>query len=64
VISHSNVARQIAFRDYLREHPKDAQEYAALKMSLAKSNSKGMAEYLEGKQSYIERIIRTALRQG
>lgn len=63
-ISHSNVTRQIAFRDYMRDHPKDAQEYAVLKMRLAKSNSKGMAEYLEGKQNYIEGIIRTALPQG
>jgi GrpB-like predicted nucleotidyltransferase (UPF0157 family) len=63
-ISHSNVARQIAFRDYMRDHPKDAQEYVALKMRLARSNSKGMAEYLEGKQGYIERIIHTALAQG
>src|SRR5262245_50671901 len=63
-ISHSNVARQIAFRDYMRDHPKDAQEYATLKMSLAKSNSKGMAEYLEGKQKYIEAIIHKALSEG
>jgi GrpB-like predicted nucleotidyltransferase (UPF0157 family) len=63
-LSHSNVARQIAFRDYMRDHPKDAQEYAVLKMRLAKSNSKGMAEYLEGKQNYVEGIIHTALRQG
>ena len=35
---------------------KDAQEYATLKMRLATANSKGMAEYLEGKQNYIERI--------
>src|SRR5262245_23544974 len=52
-ISHSNVAHQIAFRDYMRDHPKDALEYTALKMRLAKSNSKGMAEYLEGKRNYI-----------
>lgn len=50
-ISHGNVARQIVFRDYMRNHPKDAQEYATLKMRLATSNSKGMAEYLEGKQA-------------
>ena len=63
-VSHSNVARQIAFRDYMRDHPQDAQEYAVLKMRLAESNSRGMVEYLEGKQNYIEGIIHTALRQG
>jgi GrpB-like predicted nucleotidyltransferase (UPF0157 family) len=63
-ISHSNVARQIAFRDYMRDHAEDAQEYAVLKMQLANSNSKGMEEYLKGKQSYIEKITRTALHQG
>jgi GrpB-like predicted nucleotidyltransferase (UPF0157 family) len=63
-ISHSNVARQIAFRDYMRDHPKDAKEYAALKMELAQSNSRGMAEYREGKQNYIEGIIYKALSEG
>jgi GrpB-like predicted nucleotidyltransferase (UPF0157 family) len=63
-ISHSNVARQIAFRDYMRDHQKEAQEYAELKVRLAKSNPKGMAEYLEGKRNYIEGIIHTALKHG
>lgn len=63
-IFHSNVARQIAFRDYMRDHHKDAQEYAELKLSLVQSNSMGMAEYLEGKRNYIEGIIQVALAQG
>jgi GrpB-like predicted nucleotidyltransferase (UPF0157 family) len=63
-IDHSNVARQMALRDYMRGQPKDAQECATLKMKLAKSNSRGMAEYLEGKQNYIERIIHKARSEG
>jgi len=63
-ISHSNCARQIAFRDYMRDHRKDAQEYAELKLRLAQSNSRGMAEYLEGKRNYIDAIIQVALTQG
>ena len=62
--SHSNVSRQIAFRDFMRDHPKDADEYAELKTRLAKSNTKGMAEYLDSKRSYIERIIYVAIAEG
>lgn len=62
--SHSNVSRQIAFRDFMRDHPKDADEYAELKTRLAKSNTKGIAEYLDSKRSYIERIIYVAIAEG
>ena len=57
-ISHSNVARQIAFRDYMRDLHKDAQQYAELKPRLAKSNSRGMAEYLEGKKTTSKELSR------
>ena len=48
----------------MRDHPKDADEYAELKTRLAKSNTKGMAEYLDSKRSYIERIIHVAIAEG
>jgi GrpB-like predicted nucleotidyltransferase (UPF0157 family) len=53
-ISHSNVVRQIAFRDYMRDHHKDAQEYAELKLRLAVSNSKRNGR-VPGRQKRLHR---------
>lgn len=55
--SHSNVRQQLAFRDYLRDHPEEAQAYSALKIQLAEHNTSGMAEYLAGKKDFIDRIV-------
>jgi len=63
-LSHENVRRQIAFRDYMRDHPREAREYQSLKSELAETNTTGMEEYLEGKREYIEGIIRTAFNKG
>ena len=62
--SHVNVCQQIVFRDYMRDHPEDARRYGELKIRLAEINTKGMAEYLDGKKDFIERIIETALDKG
>jgi GrpB-like predicted nucleotidyltransferase (UPF0157 family) len=61
---HRNVGRQLAFRDYLRDHPEDAREYEALKTRLAEANTDGIAQYLDGKRPYIEIIIQKALDEG
>ena len=61
---HSNIRRQLAFRDYLRDHPEDAREYEALKTRLAEANTDGIAQYLDGKRPYIERIIQKAFDGG
>jgi len=57
---HSNVGRQLAFRDYLRDHPDVARDYEALKSRLAGANAQGIAEYLEGKRPFIDRVIEKA----
>lgn len=62
--SHSTAYRLIIFRDYMRHHPGDAHTYTALKRRLAETNTIGMAEYLEGKQDFIERIIEKAIDKG
>ena len=48
----------------MRDHPEDARRYGELKIRLAEINTKGMAEYLDGKKDFIERIIETALDKG
>jgi GrpB-like predicted nucleotidyltransferase (UPF0157 family) len=61
-------ARTLAFRDYLRDHADQAQEYAALKSRLAKSFGLGdpisRERYTKEKSEFIEQIIRIALASG
>jgi GrpB-like predicted nucleotidyltransferase (UPF0157 family) len=48
---------QVLFRDYLIQHPALAEEYAALKTELAQHYSADREAYLEGKASFIERVL-------
>lgn len=59
-IAHPNVTEQIAFRDYLIQHPDQAQKYCRLKLELAASNTNGMLEYLNGKAPFISETLRLA----
>jgi GrpB-like predicted nucleotidyltransferase (UPF0157 family) len=51
----------IAFRDYLRQHPDLAPEYADLKLALARQFPGNRLAYLAGKNAFIRRIVRLAL---
>jgi gamma-glutamyl-gamma-aminobutyrate hydrolase PuuD len=48
--------RHLGFRDWLRIHPDDAADYAALKRALAASHGVDRAAYTEGKSDFIARI--------
>ncbi len=52
--------RHIAFRDYLRTHPKDAEDYARLKRSLAGKFSVDRETYTQAKADFIQEILRRA----
>ena len=57
--------RVLAFRDFLREHPNEANEYAELKRRLATLYRVSQSEdYSEAKGDYINAIIRRALAAG
>jgi GrpB-like predicted nucleotidyltransferase (UPF0157 family) len=51
---------QILFRDYLRQHPETAAEYAALKMRLARQYERNRDSYLAEKAPFIEEVLRLA----
>lgn len=51
---------QVLFRDYLLQHLGLAEEYAALKVGLAQRYSTDREAYLDGKASFIERVLETA----
>lgn len=51
---------QVAFRNYLREHPGVASAYATLKRSLASEYPDDRASYTAGKAPFIERVLADA----
>jgi len=54
----------LAFRDYLRSHPAEAAEYAALKRRLAQQHRDDREAYTEAKSPFITRVTLAALNAG
>ena len=57
---HNCVDDQLIFRDYLRRNSDRALAYRNLKELLAKTNSKGMVEYLAKKSPFIQETLSLA----
>lgn len=55
------IARHLAFRDYLIAHPQDAQGYSELKRSLAAANPTDSDAYIDGKDPLIKSLEANAL---
>jgi len=49
--------RHLLFRDYLRTHPKVAQDYCELKKKLASKDGSDRAGYTTAKTSFIESVV-------
>lgn len=62
-IGDPNLVRHLAFRDYLREHPKIAQEYSSLKKAVAKACANDVDRYCEGKDVYVKHLEALAVRE-
>ncbi len=54
---HFDIERKLNFRDYLRAHSSQAEAYGFLKERLAAENTRGIVEYIEGKNAFVEGII-------
>jgi GrpB-like predicted nucleotidyltransferase (UPF0157 family) len=54
------VKRHLDFRDYLIEHPLEAQQYGALKNELAQKFTHDIEGYINGKDAFVKEIIRRA----
>lgn len=54
----------LAFRDYLRKHPKEAKNYFKLKLVLHKEAKGERAVYTKMKSSYIKGILKKAICRG
>jgi GrpB-like predicted nucleotidyltransferase (UPF0157 family) len=59
--AHPVWRRLLAFRDYLRNHPDVASEYAALKRSLAGDHGGDRHAYMSAKGEFIERVTTLAM---
>ena len=56
--------RQIAFRDYLKKYPNEADEYGRIKVTLATLFPHDIDSYISGKHDFVERIIANAKKEG
>jgi GrpB-like predicted nucleotidyltransferase (UPF0157 family) len=56
----AELARHVAFRDYLRQHSEVAAAYVQLKGQLAQQFSHDREAYTQGKRGFIEAILRRA----
>lgn len=54
--------QRLAFRDYLRANPTEAETYERVKRSLAADHPTDRAAYTNGKSAYVESIMRKASR--
>ncbi|HEU4882801.1 MAG TPA: GrpB family protein [Longimicrobium sp.] len=54
------VARHLAFRDYMIVHPADARRYSELKQRLAAEHPTSADAYMDGKDGFIQQVDRRA----
>ena len=59
-VGSDHVIRHLAFRDYMRAHPQDAQLYSDLKSKLAARHPEDPDAYMDGKDLFIMEIDRRA----
>ena len=57
------IARHLAFRDYIIAHPDTAREYSDLKQKLAAQHPSDIDAYMDGKHEFIQEIDRRAASQ-
>ena len=58
-----NIGRHLAFRDYMRTHEKEREEYAKLKIELAQRFPYDIDGYCDGKERFVREMERAALSQ-
>ncbi len=57
----SNIGRHLAFRDYMRTHEKEREEYAKIKIGLARRFPYDIDGYCDGKEDFVCRAEERAL---
>lgn len=59
----NNIERHLAFRDYMRTHKKEREEYAKIKIELAQKFPYDIDGYCDGKENFVREIEKLALSQ-
>lgn len=59
--THGEMWQRLAFRDYLRTHPGEAETYQQIKRRLAAEHRSDREAYTGGKSAYIESVMRKAM---
>jgi GrpB-like predicted nucleotidyltransferase (UPF0157 family) len=59
-VGSAQINRHLAFRDYMRVHPEEAQRYSDLKQTLAKQYPDDIEGYMDGKDKFIKAIDQKA----
>jgi GrpB-like predicted nucleotidyltransferase (UPF0157 family) len=59
---HGQMWQRLAFRDYLRAHPEEAETYARLKRRLAAEHPRDREAYTDAKSAYVEGVMRKTIR--
>lgn len=57
----NNIGRHLAFRDYMRTHEKERDEYAKIKIGLAQEFPNDIGGYCDGKEDFVRKIEERAL---
>jgi GrpB-like predicted nucleotidyltransferase (UPF0157 family) len=60
IAGSAQITRHLAFRDYMRVHPEEAQRYSDLKQQLAKQYPDNIEGYMDGKDEFIKAIDQKA----
>lgn len=61
-VGHSEVTDKLAFRDYLRSHPRRAAAYGRLKQRLALVYRQNNIGYMRGKDAFVKTVLSEARR--
>jgi GrpB-like predicted nucleotidyltransferase (UPF0157 family) len=56
-----HLTRHLAFRDFMRAHPKLAHQYGELKLRLAAAHPHDMEAYMDGKHAFIKETLTRAI---
>ncbi len=59
----NNIGRHLAFRDYMRTHEKERDEYAKMKIALAQKFPYDIDGYCDGKEAFVRKMEKLALSQ-
>ena len=59
----NNIGRHLAFRDYMRTHEKERNEYAKIKKDLAQEFPYDIDGYCDGKENFVREMEERALAQ-